>query len=101
LQYSVGALITATPTPLSSPVSSFYIINVATVTINLPTPSTTPGSMILFKRLVSGTATYNVSDGGTSIYGLSATTTVATLALTTFNVQFICNGTYWFVIQSS
>ncbi len=100
LQYSVGPTIASATITLSNPLS-LYIINIATVAITLPTPSTTPGNMILFKRLLTGTTTYTVTGGGSSIYALSGTSTVASLALTTLNVQFVCNGTYWFVIQSS
>jgi hypothetical protein len=99
LQYSVGNTITTSIT-LASPVSSFYVINTGSITLNLPEPSTTSGIMILFKRLVAGTTTYSVSGGGTTIYALNGTSAVASVALTTFNVQFICNGTNWFVIQS-
>lgn len=100
LQYSVGNTITSTPITLASPVSSLYIINTGGITLTLPSPSTTSGSMILFKRLIAGTTTYYVTGGGTSIYTLNGTSAVANVALATLNVQFICNGTYWFVIQS-
>ena len=99
LQYPVGNAITTSIT-LASPVSSLYIINTGTITLTLPAPSTTAGSMILFKRFVAGTTTYSVTGGGTSIYALNGTSAVASVALATLNVQFICNGTYWFVIQS-
>jgi hypothetical protein len=100
LQLSSGATIT-TSTTLSSPLAFFYVINTGNITITLPTPSTTnAGSMIVFKRLVSGTTTYNVTGAGTLIYALSGTSPLSSLGLATLNVQFICNGTYWFVIHS-
>lgn len=101
-QLSSGTTISSSPTTLSSPLSFFYVINIATVTITLPTPSTASGSMILFKRIVSGTTTYNVSGGGSLIYGLSATATATSVTTGTsiFNVMFVCNGTNWFVVQN-
>jgi len=100
LQLPVGTLLQTTPISLASPVSSFYVISIATITVSFPLPSASTGIMILFKRLVAGTTTYSVSGGGTTIYALNGTSAVASVALTTFNIQFICNGTNWFVIQS-
>lgn len=92
---------------LSGHLKQFYTVNDASgaITITLPLPGPQYiGSVINFRRLLSATTTitFNVSGGGSLLIIFTAYTiaTSATLLQTQMSTTFICDGTYWFQMQT-
>jgi len=103
--YRIGTNITATIT-LSAPLSQFFSVamTAAAQVITLPAPSTASvkGAYVVFKRKTNTTA-YTIGAGANSMMPVNSITSAATISVgtSTFNIQLICDGIFWSVIQQA
>ena len=105
--YRIGANITSTATgTLTAPLAQFYSVAMTAVSqsITLPAPSgaNVKGACVTFKRKTNTTA-FIITAGASSMMpvNLIAPANSISIGTTTYNVQLICDGVYWSVVQQS